>query len=361
MSNTNEKRPYDDLNDQQWWRYSVADVKSSEINPASISDWKITKETKIATAGSCFAVELSSALKKQGYNYYVVENGPEGLDPVNRKAYSYGDFSARYGMIYTSRQLVQMFDRAYGEFEPQDHIWKSDSGFHDAFRPHIQPQGFVSEAELLHDRRSHYRHLRELFENLDVFVFTLGLTESWRSKKDKAVYPVCPGYGAGNFSSENYEFHNMDVDEVFKDIEGFYQRLKSVNPNSKMLLTVSPVPLIATVENHHVLKSTFYSKSCLRVAADKAASLLADVTYFPSYEIILGTFQSDRYFEDDRRSVTRTGVDHVMRCFFAAFCEQAYDPKAEEHRVYQSQMDNDIAEAIKKACDEEWLAQALED
>jgi hypothetical protein len=32
------------------------------------------------------------------------------------------------------------------------------------------------------DRDSHLHHVREMFENLDVLVFTLGLTECWVSR-----------------------------------------------------------------------------------------------------------------------------------------------------------------------------------
>ena len=45
--------------------------------------------------------------------------------------------------------------------------------------------------------------------------------------------------------------------------------LKRLNPGVRVLLTVSPVPLIATYEPRHVLVSTTYSKSVLRVAAEQ--------------------------------------------------------------------------------------------
>ena len=96
----------------------------------------------------------------------------------------------------------------------------------------------------------------------------------------------------------------------------FMSLLKSVNPEAKVILTVSPVPLIATASENHVLVSTSYSKSVLRVAAEKISQDNADVSYFPSYEIITGSFSQGRYFADDLRNVTEEGVQHVMRTFF---------------------------------------------
>ena len=83
----------------------------------------------------------------------------------------------------------------------------------------------------------------------------------------------------------------------------------------RVLLTVSPVPLVATYEPRHVLVSTTYSKSVLRVAAQAALDQLPYVDYFPSYEIISTASTSRNYYRDDLREVTDMGVAHAMRCF----------------------------------------------
>jgi hypothetical protein len=92
-------------------------------------------------------------------------------------------------------------------------------------------------------------------------------------------------------------------------------KLKNINPHVNVILTVSPVPLIATYENRHVLSSTTYSKAALRVAADAIERKHKHVNYFPSYEIITSPTAQGRYFMDDLRSVTESGVNHVMRIF----------------------------------------------
>ena len=59
-------------------------------------------------------------------------------------------FSARYGNLYTSRQLMQLAracvralraERGVGWHDEQTGRWV------DPFRPNIQPEGFASEAE----------------------------------------------------------------------------------------------------------------------------------------------------------------------------------------------------------------------
>lgn len=85
------------------------------------------------------------------------------------------------------------------------------------------------------------------------------------------------------------------------------------------MLTVSPVPLIATYENRHVWVSTTYSKAAIRVAADIAERRYKNVIYFPSYEIITSPAAGGRYYADDLRQVTEIGVKHVMRVFAKHF------------------------------------------
>jgi len=90
----------------------------------------------------------------------------------------------------------------------------------------------------------------------------------------------------------------------------------------RVILTVSPVPLIATAEDKHVLVSNTYSKSALRVVADEVSRARDDVAYFPSYEIITGPPTASRYYAADLRSVLDVGVAHVMSIFSKHFLNQ---------------------------------------
>ena len=132
--------------------------------------------------------------------------------------------------------------------------------------------------------------------------------------------------------------------------------LGKINPSAKTILTVSPVPLIATAEDRSVLLSTIYSKSALRVAAEEAVRQHPDsVFYFPSYEIITGHHTQGGYFDDDLRSVTTEGVDHVMRIFFKHLSvgsdqkEAVPEPKNKKVLVQQ------VQKAAQLVCEEELL------
>lgn len=357
--------PYKYLPAKAFWRKSVSTPKIQDVDPVGKFDLKINQDTKVATAGSCFAQHIARHLQNSGFNYYIAENGHPIIPEKIRKEHNYGTFSARYGNLYTARQLLQLFLRAFDKFTPNEPVWThSDGSYRDPFRPNVQPGGFVSEAEMLADQKQHLAYVKSMFQQLDVFVFTLGLTECWRSKKDGAVFPLCPGVEGGDFSNEKYEFYNQTVNDVIEDMEQFIALLKEVNPKANIILTVSPVPLMATAEpNAHVLSATTYSKSVLRVAAEMLSKNNNHVHYFPSYEIITGSYNRGQYFADDLRNVLEDGVNHVMKLFLNYATN--HNTATESSNVQKSnEQSNENDEFIKQAqnlvdveCDEELLDQ----
>jgi GSCFA family protein/polysaccharide biosynthesis acetyltransferase WcbI-like protein len=345
-----EISPYTDLPSFHFWRRAIERIPAREVDPVAAPPFSIDRRARIATAGSCFAQHMSGVLERAGYNYFVAETSPAGLSADEGRCASYGIFSTRCGNIYTARQLLQLFDRAYGSFVPYDRSWLRPDGRHaDPFRAQVEPDGFATLDALLESRERHFSAVRTMFEQLDVFIFTLGLTEAWRSKADGAVFSSAPGVVAGTMNHSLYEFINFTAADVRDDLAGFLARLHRVNPAAKVVLTVSPQPPIATFEPRHVLVSATYTKAALRVAADEIERAHPGVWYFPAFELITGSFNRGAYFERDLRTVTSDGVNRVMRLFLS-HCgsdERQYENSAEldEHRAGLSVM-----------CDEEAIA-----
>lgn len=351
MSNPYSKKP-----DYQFWRRAVSGRGATEVDPVVAVPFGISRTDRVATAGSCFAQHISRYLQKNGFNYFVPEDKPlySFSAPEN-----YGTFSARYGNVYTVRQLWQLFQRAYGLYQPIDEAWKrTDGRYIDPFRPRIQNDGFATVEEVLADRESHLAAVRRTFEECDVFVFTLGLTEGWESTLDGAVFPLAPGTVSAVHDTGRYAFHNFTVPEMEADLDRFIGALREVNPASKVLLTVSPVALIATFEEQHALTATTYSKAALRVVAEMARRSHSLVSYFPSYEMIVGPQARSTFFEDDLREVRPEGVSHVMSVFARHYL--ARDVQSMPERIVEQQPSRllrDQAEVLREVqgiiCDEE--------
>ncbi|MEJ1120006.1 GSCFA domain-containing protein [Phyllobacterium sp. CCNWLW109] len=319
--------PYVGIKDYQLWRRSVARVETHLFDPVENPRYKIDSAMKIATAGSCFAQHISRQMQRIGFHYLIAESG-EDLPPQERISRNFGVFSARYGNLYTARQLWQLFEEVFEGRTPLETAWRRKDGkFVDPFRPLIEPDGYETEEAVREARRAHLKAVKSVFLDSDVFVFTLGLTEAWRSRSDGSVFPLAPGVNAGAYDAEKYEFINFNVADVDMDMTLFLEKLKAVNPRVKVLLTVSPVPLVATYEDRSVLVSTTYSKSVLRVVAEQMLARFDWVDYFPSYEIITGSYAGGLYYEDDYREVNSIGVAHAMRCFVKNYVSQPEEEK----------------------------------
>lgn len=308
--------PYSGLPDHAFWSRAVAGRSPDQVRPAARPGFAVAPTDRVATAGSCFAQHISRALTARGYGYLVTEPGPEDQ--------GYGVFPARFGNIYCARQLLQMFQRAYGLFAPQEGAWRTADGRTvDPFRPRVQPGGFVDEAAMRADRETHLAAVRRMFETLDVLVFTLGLTEAWVSERDGAVFPLAPGVAGGPDDAAHIRPHNFTVDETVADLTAVIAMARAIRPDLRVLLTVSPVPLKATFEDRHVLVSTGYSKAVLRAAAGMVCDALDRVDYFPSYEIVTGIQAGAGMWADDLRTVTGDGVSRVMTELARAYLDQA--------------------------------------
>jgi hypothetical protein len=343
------QHPYKNLPDRCFWRRAIQDK-----HPLDIGEWYRKKfeiaGSRIAAAGSCFAQHIGRHLRGSGYAFLDVEPPPPLLKPKNWLQYGYGMYSARYGNIYTTRQLIQLARMALGQFDPQDRAWPREQGFVDPFRPEIEPSPFATEEEVEISRKAHLAAVARLLQEAEVFIFTLGLTEGWQNVKDGAVLPLAPGVAGGEFDPETYVFRNFTFSEILQDLEEFFSLMRSLNSGMKFILTVSPVPLMATASAQQVAVATTYSKSILRAVAGELAAKYDYADYFPSFEIISSHVMNSMFYEADKRGVSRHGVEHVMKQFFSEHVPPSNRAAARKVEAVAEIDEDDVQ------CEEELLA-----
>lgn len=361
----NLSHPYKGLPNYSFWKSAVTDVRLDDFDPVVRAPFMIGQNEAVAAAGSCFAQHIARHLLASGFNYLQTEAAESPDEPM---------FSARYGNIYTVRQLRQLFLRAYGLYRPLDTAWLGKNGrYLDPFRPQLHPEGFESPDEVQAARSSHLMAVRRVFETCGVLIFTLGLTEAWLAS-DGTALPVPPGVVATEANADSYAFHNFTAAEMVEETTLFLRDLREVNSAVRVILTVSPVPLIATYEERHILLSNTYSKAALRVAAEEIAQRHEFVAYFPSYEIITSPLSRFNYFGADLRSVNDAGVSRVMSIFSRHFLDSGSGaesarlasepapklPYGSVPDVGRSNLDENIKSRFEEMqnilCDEELLA-----
>lgn len=317
------RNPYQSLPAHSFWRTAVAEPEMLDIDGLWTPKFALGQDDPILTAGSCFARHIGRTLLELGMNWRDAEPAPPGLTAAERTARQYGVFSFRTGNIYTAAMLRQWLGWATGADTPGTESWVEDGRHFDPFRPSVEPAGHDSAEAMLAARQVTLAALRGALAEASCLVFTLGLTEAWHERGSGVVYPVCPGTVRGQFDPERHEFRNSTFAQVMQDVLGAVELARSVNPQLRVLLTVSPVPLTATATGGHALTANTYSKSVLRAVAGQLAQEHRHIDYFPAYEIITGVPFRGVFFEPNLREVTREGVEFVMRRFTAALSRQA--------------------------------------
>ncbi len=310
--------PYDGLGPRAYWRTAVVGRGPGRLRDLYDPRFRITRQMRVFTAGSCFAQHVHRALTREGFAVIDAEPVPSGIPPDVSERFFYGAFSARFGNVYSARQFRQLIEEAAGNRSPAHPVWTRDGRYYDALRPNTDPGGYDSAEAVALSRAEHLRAVADALIEAEVLVFTLGLTEIWADRASGTVYPTAPGVIADPPAGADIGFVNLTHDQVVADLRAILADLRGLNPDLKMLLTVSPVPLTATATGGHVLVASTASKAILRAAV---ATLMAEdegVDYFPSYEIITNPAARGNFFAPNLRSPSPTGVRIVMEQFLRA-------------------------------------------
>lgn len=322
--------PYKSFDERAFWRPAVGNINALEISDLWRPRFEISKDEKVVTAGSCFAQHIGKALVKNGFHWFDAEPGPFPVSEKEAqilKSSGYGVFSFRTGNIYTASLLKQWLSWALDPEIQSQEVWEKDGCFFDPQRPAIEPGGFTSAAEVLEMRMVTLKAIRRAFSEAGTLVFTMGLTEGWENAESGVSYAMCPGTIAGDFDPNIHIFKNYSHAKILSDMNKVIEMAREINPNLKILLTVSPVPLTATASDEHVLVATTQSKSTLRSVAHELQNSLPEVDYFPSYEVISSPPFRGMFYKPNQREVSLKGVDVVMSHFFAGlgFAEDPQD------------------------------------
>lgn len=300
--------PYKALPGNRFWRSGVQQSNPDDMQDIHAPEIVLEKSDTIVTMGSCFAQHIANWLRDQGRNvpYY------DSTENIRAKS-----FSANYGNIYTVRQALQILQEVQGTHVTSEPVWPTDGGYVDPLRPAQFVTAFDSPEAVALSRRQHLDAVRAAIKDLDVLVFTLGLTEAWRIRACGTVLPTAPGVVAGVFDDARYEFVNFRYGDVLSDLEAFCSEVRALRDGHhfRMLLTVSPVPLTATASGQHILRASTYSKSVLRAVAGDFCADHSFADYFPSFELVTNPAARSAYFEENLRSVRPDAVASVMTTF----------------------------------------------
>lgn len=187
--------------------------------------------------------------------------------------------------------------------------------------------------------------LKEALDEAETLVVTLGT--SW-------TYSLDSGYVVSNchkLPAKMFTRRRLDVIDCYNTLADIRSLVKSINPDIRMLLTVSPV--------RHVkdgLHGNSVSKSILMVAADMFVDDFDDADYFPAYEILIDDLRDYRFYAEDLAHPSDMAVDYIWEKFQQAYFSKDSIRRLQEGRALRQRMDHrhlHPESAVAKAFDAE--------
>jgi hypothetical protein len=181
--------------------------------------------------------------------------------------------------------------------------------------PHITPTLQLAGLEETLRRRSLIELVTRRVAQCRLVIITLGLAEVWRDTVADTFINIAPIPEVFRSHPDRYEFHVTNFAQNYENLENIHALLgRFGHADVQLVVTISPIPLMATFSTQDVVIANTYSKSMLRAVAQEWTAAHKNVHYFPSYEIVQN---SDRAvtWEEDLRHVKGKLVNHIMHSF----------------------------------------------
>ena len=227
---------------------------------------------KIMLIGSCFTDHISTRLKLHKFD--VLEN-PNGII-FNPASISNSIDSYINGKIYKATDLF-----LYSE------LWTSWD-HHSSFSNPDQQKC------LLHINES-VANAHHFLQHAQCIIITLGSSFVYELKDE--VYGGAVGAVAANchkIPAQHFHHRLMNYSEVENHLQQIVTKMADFNPSVNIIFTISPVrhSREGLVENNR-------SKALLHTAVHAMEQKHEQVSYFPSYELVIDDLRDYRFYAED--------------------------------------------------------------
>lgn len=177
----------------------------------------------------------------------------------------------------------------------------------DKFRAVVNPDGVMyNPASILHTVDRYVDRLEtEDAEAPSTAVFTLGTNHVYILNETGEIVDNCRKRPQRLFTERE-----LTVDECAEYLCSAIGRLRSVNPDVRVVLTVSPIRYAK-----YGFHGSQLSKAVLLLAADKVVREHDMVEYFPAYEIVNDELRDYRFYREDMLHPSDQAVEYIWQRF----------------------------------------------
>ena len=242
----------------------------------------INYNSKLLLLGSCFSENIGNKLS---YYKFQTQQNP-------------------FGILFHPKAIETFITKVINE----EKYTESDVFFHNerwhCFDAHSVVSS-TSKEELLNTLNTNINSTYQHLKNTSHIIITLGTAWVYREIATDTLVANCHKIPQKKFLKEL-----LTVEEVSESLEAINSLIKSINPETTIIYTVSPVRHIKDgfIENQR-------SKAHLLSAIHQVVESRNNTHYFPSYEIMMDELRDYRFYAEDMIHPNQTAIDYIWEKF----------------------------------------------
>ena len=247
---------------------------------------KINHKQNIMLIGSCFTDEIGNKFSQNGFN--TLRNP--------------------FGILYNPLSIAVCLDKiTQNTFLADDDLIKVDEYYY-AFSCHGDYRAKDKESCLSQINKS-IEESHNFLKNCDYLILTLGSAWTYWYKPLNYLMGNC--HKVDSKCIDRRLISPKDISTAL--FEAISNIKANINPNIKVILTLSPIRHWREGWHDNML-----SKSTLYLAIEELRKKTSCI-YFPSYEIVMDELRDYRFYTQDLLHVNETTVNYIWEKFSATF------------------------------------------
>ena len=265
------------------------------------SSFSMSYRDSLLALGSCFAENIG---KKMEQVWFDTDVNP-------------------FGVLFNPESIANSLARMLSNklFAPDDlflnkELWSSFA--------HSTQFSSVSQADCLSKVNSRLSAASERLRTCSYLLITFGTAWVYEDISTKSVVANCHKLPAAHFFRRK-----LTVDEIVFVYRTLLVQLKELNPELRIIFSVSPVRHWKDGAHENNL-----SKSTLLMAVDELEQEFDFVTYFPAYEIQMDELRDYRFYAQDMLHPSEQAVDYIWQRFADTYFDDSTRELKQEIEKY---------------------------
>jgi GSCFA family protein len=247
--------------------------------------FEITYDSRILLTGSCFADHMAEKLSR---NKFHILSNPFGV-LYNPASIFQSMMQIKDSQVFNERDLFP--------FQNQWHSFAHHSRFSNE-----------NKDEVLKQINAQIKTAHQQITGAHILIITFGTAWVYYEKTGNKLVANCH-----KMPHNRFEKKLLPTESIIKGFEETLQEIRKLNPDIKVILTVSPIRHLkdgAGMNNR--------SKARLIEAVHHIVETTKDVYYFPAYEIVMDELRDYRFYEENMTHPNQLAISYVWEKFASA-------------------------------------------